>query len=40
MISEDEINAAVAILDRAAQPERVILFGSYARGKAKPDSDA
>src|SRR5713101_1398588 len=39
MISEDEIRAAVAILVREAQPERVILFGSYARGDAKPDSD-
>jgi predicted nucleotidyltransferase len=39
MISEDEIRAAVAILVREAQPERVILFGSYARGEAKPDSD-
>jgi uncharacterized protein len=39
MISEDEIRAAVAILVREAQPERVILFGSYARGEAKSDSD-
>jgi predicted nucleotidyltransferase len=39
MISEDQISAAVNILVREAQPERVILFGSYARGEAKPDSD-
>jgi len=39
MISEDKIRAAVAILVREAQPERVILFGSSARGEAKPDSD-
>jgi predicted nucleotidyltransferase len=39
MISEDQIRAAVAILVREAQPERVILFGSYARGEARPDSD-
>jgi uncharacterized protein len=39
MISDDQIDAAVAILVREAQPERVILFGSYARGEAKPDSD-
>jgi uncharacterized protein len=39
MISEDQIRAAVAILVREAQPERVILFGSYARGEAQPDSD-
>jgi predicted nucleotidyltransferase len=39
MTSEDEIRAAVAILVREAQPERVILFGSYARGEANSDSD-
>lgn len=39
MISKDEISAAVAILVREAQPERVILFGSYARGDATTDSD-
>lgn len=39
MISEDQIRAAVEILIREAQPEQVILFGSYARGEARPDSD-
>ncbi len=39
MVSEDEIRAAVAILVREAQPEQVILFGSYARGEATADSD-
>jgi predicted nucleotidyltransferase len=39
MISEDQIKAAVAILVREAQPERVIMFGSYARGEATPSSD-
>jgi predicted nucleotidyltransferase len=39
MISHDQIEAAVAILVREAQPERVILFGSYARGEATPESD-
>lgn len=39
MISEEEIRAAVDILVREAQPEQVILFGSYARGEAKSDSD-
>jgi predicted nucleotidyltransferase len=39
MISDDQIEAAVAILVREARPEKVILFGSYARGEARPDSD-
>ena len=39
MVSDEEISAAVEILVREAQPEQVILFGSYARGEAKPDSD-
>ena len=39
MISDDQIREAVAILVREAQPERVILFGSYARGDATPGSD-
>ena len=39
MVFEEKIRAAVAILVREAQPERVILFGSYARGEAKADSD-
>jgi predicted nucleotidyltransferase len=39
MISEDQIEAAVAILVQEAQPDRIILFGSYARGEATPDSD-
>lgn len=39
MISENQIKEAVAILVREAQPERVILFGSYARGEATSDSD-
>lgn len=29
----------MAILVREASPEQVILFGSYARGDARPDSD-
>ena len=39
MISDDQIKEAVAILVREAQPERVIMFGSYARGEATPASD-
>jgi predicted nucleotidyltransferase len=39
MISEDQIESAVAILVREAQPEQIILFGSYARGEATAESD-
>jgi predicted nucleotidyltransferase len=39
MISEEQIKEAVAILVREAKPRKVILFGSYARGDARPDSD-
>lgn len=39
MISEDTIRQAVAALVEAADPERVVLFGSYARGDATADSD-
>jgi len=39
VIAPEQIDAAVAILVREARPERMILFGSYARGDAGPDSD-
>jgi predicted nucleotidyltransferase len=39
MISEDTIQQAVATLIAAASPERIVLFGSYARGDAHADSD-
>jgi predicted nucleotidyltransferase len=39
MISDEQIREAVAILVREAQPERVILFGSYTRGQATASSD-
>ncbi len=39
MISEYTIRQAVAALVEAADPERVVLFGSYARGDATADSD-
>lgn len=39
VISRETIQEAVAILIREARPEQVILFGSYARGEAGPDSD-
>lgn len=39
MVTRDKITAATKILVEAAKPERVILFGSYARGTERPDSD-
>lgn len=39
MISDSDIQAAVGILVREAQPLKVILFGSQQRGDAREDSD-
>src|SRR3989338_11613131 len=39
MISEKTIQQAVARLVAAANPSKVILFGSYARGDATENSD-
>lgn len=39
MISEKEIAQAVTVLARDAHPCKIILFGSYARGEERPDSD-
>ncbi|MFA5242296.1 MAG: nucleotidyltransferase domain-containing protein [Sulfuricella sp.] len=39
MLTPDAIYSAVQKLVAAAQPSRVILFGSYARGEAGEDSD-
>lgn len=39
MLTPDHIQYAVQKLVAAAQPSRVILFGSYARGEASEDSD-
>jgi uncharacterized protein len=39
MITQTQIAAAVDRLAQEAQPERILLFGSYARGEAKEDSD-
>lgn len=39
MISEATIAEAVKLLQRAAPRARIILFGSYARGSAREDSD-
>jgi predicted nucleotidyltransferase len=39
MVTRPEIDEAVRILAQAAAPARIVLFGSHARGDARPDSD-
>ena len=39
MVSEQIIQQAVELLRQAANPRRIILFGSYARGQADDRSD-
>lgn len=39
MISQQTIMQAAKLLGEAAKSSRVILFGSYARGDAREDSD-
>ena len=39
MIPDSTIQIAVQRLRKAASPEKIILFGSYARGEANEDSD-
>lgn len=39
MISSEQIQQAVERLVKAANPSKVILFGSYARGDETEDSD-
>lgn len=39
MISQQTIHSAVRRLASAARPSRIILFGSYARGEAREESD-
>ncbi len=38
-LTETDLSAMVRTIVEAAQPERIILFGSHARGDAKPESD-
>ena len=38
-IENETVAAAVAILREAAPDSKVVLFGSRARGQARPDSD-
>ena len=39
MISQETIEEAVELLKRAANPVKIILFGSYARDDVSEDSD-
>jgi uncharacterized protein len=39
MISESKIQEAVRLLQKAGQPHRIILYGSYGRGTPHEDSD-
>src|SRR6266481_907683 len=39
MISHEAIQRAVELLKEAAAPSKIILFGSYARGDARENSD-
>jgi predicted nucleotidyltransferase len=39
MISDEEIKSLVSAVVEASDPDKVILFGSYATGKAGGDSD-
>lgn len=39
MVTQQTIETAVQKLAEAAHPERIILFGSHARGEAREDSD-
>jgi predicted nucleotidyltransferase len=39
MITQEQIRKAVQILADATHPSRIVLFGSYARGDAREDSD-
>ena len=38
-LSDDLVQEVVQRIVEAAQPDKVILFGSRARGSARPDSD-
>ncbi len=39
MVTPDQIRDAARILVREANPSQILLFGSYARGEARADSD-
>ncbi len=39
MIDHSKIEKAIALLREAAQPRKIILFGSYGRGEGRGESD-
>lgn len=39
MVDEQSIRELCALIIREFQPDKIILFGSYAEGQAGPDSD-
>ena len=39
MLSEKAFRQAIRRIRQVAQPSKIILFGSYARGDYTPDSD-
>ena len=39
MVTEEQIKEIIRILAKEAKPEKIILFGSYARGMANEESD-
>ena len=39
MVEQRQIDEAISILTETAHPLRIILFGSYARGDMREDSD-
>lgn len=39
MVTQEQIDEIVRILVKECQPEKIILFGSYAQGTAREDSD-
>ena len=38
-VTDDMLQQMAAVIVREVEPERVILFGSHARGDARPNSD-
>ena len=38
-VSDDLLSQMAQVIVQEVEPERIILFGSHARGEARPDSD-
>ena len=39
MISEDDMSRLIEVITSHVEAKQIILFGSYAQDKVKPDSD-